>query len=461
LEISTYDPLSFMFGSSAMKPEPIGLDLKVVMIGDPYIYSLIAQYDEDFRKVFKVRADFDWVMDRNEPAVREYVQVVKTICDKERLRPFDRSGVERVVEYGVRLAGRQNKLSTRFNIITDLLKEASYWAGKAGRKVVAGDDVRQAVDRRRDRVRLYDEKLQEMIDEGTVFIDVTGRVVGQVNGLAVYSTGEYSFGKPTRITAKTAVGSAGIINIEREAQLSGPTHDKGVYILAGYLRHKFAQEQPLVLSASICFEQSYGGIDGDSASSTEVYALLSDLSGLPIRQDLAVTGSVNQKGEIQPIGGVNWKIEGFFETCRARGLTGTQGVLVPRANVPDLMLRPDVVEAVEKGKFHIYSVATVDEGVELLTGVPAGRPGPKGTYPAGTVHARVKARLAELAERHREHEDRQREDEGRKKPARPEKKVPRGRSEGQGEEAKVRRQRSRGKRQKGKGRRQTARDERD
>lgn len=434
LEISTYDPFAQMFGVSAMKPEPIDLDVKVVMIGDPYVYSLLAQYDEDFRKVFKVRADFDWVMNLDARAVREYVHVIKTLCTKEKLRPFDRSGVRRVVEHGVRLAGRQNKLSTRFNVITDLLKEASYWCGRDGARRVTAAHVQQAIDKRRDRVRLHEEKLQEMIGEGRLFIDVKGRVVGQVNGLAVYDTGEHAFGIPTRITAKTAVGSAGIINIEREAQLSGPTHDKGVYILAGYLRHKYAQEQPLVLSASICFEQSYGGVDGDSASSTEVYALLSDLSGLPIRQDLAVTGSVNQNGEIQPIGGVNWKIEGFFEACQARGLTGTQGVIIPKANVPDLMLRPEVVAAVRAGRFHVYAVGTIDDGIELLTGVPAGKKSTKGAYPKGSVNFLVSRRLARLAELYRQHDERKPDKEQKKsKPVPPERKVPpRGRARSAG-----------------------------
>jgi predicted ATP-dependent protease len=348
------------------------------------------------------------------------------LCQKEKLRPFDRSGVRGVIEYGARLAGRQNKLSTRFNIISELLTEANHWAGKAKAKAVGYEHVQEAINRRRDRVRLTEVKLQEAIRQGTIFIDTRGAKAGQVNGLAVYDTGEYAFGLPTRITAKTGVGSAGIINIEREAQLSGPTHDKGMYILSGYLRQKFARRQPLVLSASICFEQSYGGVDGDSASSTEVYALLSDLSGLPIRQDLAVTGSVNQQGEVQPIGGVNWKIEGFFEACRARGLTGSQGVIIPRANLPDLILRPDVVRAVKDGKFHIYAVATIDEGIELLTGVPAGAPDAKGVYPDGTVSGKVMKRLAELIELHQEFKpDKPAEKEKEKKAAKPEKKLPR------------------------------------
>lgn len=384
LEITT-DPYSALFGGTSLKPEPIDIDLKVIVIGDPTVYALLTAYDEDFRKVFRVRADFDWVMDLDANAVREYAQVIRALCDKERLRPFDRAGVQAVVEYGVRLAGRQNKVSTRFNVITDVLKEASFWAGRAGAKVVTAEHVSQALEKRRDRVRLQEEKLQELITQGTLFIDVDGSEVGQVNGLAVYETPEYAFGKPVRITARTGVGTAGIINIEREAQLSGRTHDKGVYILTGFLRARYARKQPLAFTASICFEQSYAGIDGDSASSTEVYAILSDLSGLPIRQDLAVTGSVNQRGQIQPIGGVNWKIEGFFETCRQRGLTGRQGVIVPKANLADLMLRPEVVAAVEQGKFHVYAVGTVDEGIELLTGTPAAE-----------VDRRVRKRLAEL-----------------------------------------------------------------
>lgn len=426
LEITSGDPYSALFGASGMKPEPVAIDLKVIMIGDPQIYSLLASADEDFKKVFKVRADFDWVMDLCEAAVGEYTQVIKALCQKERLRPFDRSGVRGVVEYGARLAGRQNKLSTRFNIVSELLTEADHWAGKAKAKAVGYEHVQEAINRRRDRVRLSEVKLQEAIRQGTIFIDVRGSKPGQVNGLAVYDTGEYAFGLPARITAKTGVGSAGIINIEREAQLSGPTHDKGVYILSGYLRQKFARRQPLVLSASICFEQSYGGVDGDSASSTEVYALLSDLSGLPIRQDLAVTGSVNQQGEIQPIGGVNWKIEGFFEACRARGLTGTQGVIIPKANLPDLMLRPDVVQAVKDGKFHIYAVGTIDEGVELLTGVPSGAADANGAYPDDTVSGKVMKRLAELIELHQEFRpDKEVRKEKEKKAPKPEKKVPR------------------------------------
>jgi ATP-dependent Lon protease len=401
LEISAYDPLVSLFGTTALKPEPVPLDLKVIMIGDAMIYSLLAAYDEEFKKVFKVRADFDWEMALNQDAAKEYAQVIKVLCEKENLRPFDRLGVARVIEFGARLAGRQDKLSTRFNVIADVLKEANYWAGKAGAKVVKATHVQKAIEKRRERLRLIEEKLQENIKNGLLFIDVKGRVQGQVNGLAVYDLIEHSFAIPVRITAKVGVGSAGIISVEREAELSGPIHNKGLYILSGYLRSKFASDQPLVLSASITFEQSYGGIDGDSASSTELYVLLSELAGLPLRQDLAVTGSVNQKGEIQPIGGVNEKIEGFFDVCVQKGLTGTQGVLIPKANLGDLMLREDVVSAVRQGKFHIYAVETIDQGIELLTGVSAGKPDQKGNYPPDSVNGRVKARLKQLAEMYR------------------------------------------------------------
>ncbi|MEO0004760.1 MAG: ATP-binding protein [candidate division WOR-3 bacterium] len=398
LEIAAYDPFVSLFGTTALKPEPIPLDLKVIMIGDSLIYSLLAAYDEEFKKVFKVRADFDWEMELNAAAAQEYAQVIKVLCEKENLRPFDRSGVAQVIEYGVRLAGKQGKISTRFNVIADVLKEANYWAGKAGAKVVKGEHVHQAIEKRRQRVRMIEEKLQESIKKGLLFIDTKGKVQGQVNGLAVYELIEHSFAIPVRITAKVGVGSAGIISIDREAELAGPIHNKGLYIITGYLRSKYASDQPLILSASITFEQSYGGIDGDSASSTELYVLLSELAGLPLRQDLAVTGSVNQKGEIQPIGGVNEKIEGFFDVCAQKGLTGTQGVLIPKANLGDLMLREDVVKAVKEGRFHIYAVETIDQGIELLTGVPAGKPDRKGNYPPDTVNGRVKARLKELAE---------------------------------------------------------------
>ena len=383
--------------SSALKPEPIDLKVKVIMIGDSYIYQLLYNMDEDFKKVFKIRADFDVEMPNDDKSISSYISFIKTLCDKEDLKAFDVDGVAEMVEYGVRLSGQQNKLSTRFSTLADVIREASYWATKDDVPRINASHVRKAIDERIERVKLVEEKIQEMIEQGTILIDSEGAVTGQVNGLSVYQLGEYEFGKPSRITVKTAVGRAGIINIEREAAMSGPSHNKGVLILSGYLRGMYAQERPLVLSASIAFEQSYSGVDGDSASSTEVYAILSSLSGIPLRQDIAVTGSVNQHGEIQPIGGVNLKIEGFFDVCKARGLTAGQGVLIPMQNVKDLMLRHDVVKAVEEKKFHIYAVKTIDEGIEILTGKPAGKRNASGKFTPGSIHALVEAKLAYFA----------------------------------------------------------------
>jgi ATP-dependent Lon protease len=396
VEIESYDPF-YLFTVSALKPEPIEVDLKVIMIGDPIIYYLLYHRDEDFKKIFKVRADFDWEMPLNRKAIRQYAALIAKVSADESLMAFDKSGVAAVVEYGARVAGRQDRLTTLFNEVSDVLREADYWAKKESASRITSEHVAKAIRERIDRVDMIEEKIQEMIEQGLIMIDARGAVTGQVNGLSIYATGEYLFGKPSRITAKTSVGRAGVINIEREAELSGPTHNKGVLILSGYLRGKYAQDKPLTMSASLCFEQSYGGVDGDSASSTEVYALLSALSGLPLRQDLAVTGSVNQKGEIQPIGGVNQKIEGFFEVCRAKRLTGTQGVIIPVQNVKDLMLRSEVADAVGAGKFHIYPVATIDEGIELLTGVEAGRLSKRGTYPEGTVNYLVNRKLEDYA----------------------------------------------------------------
>ena len=388
----------FLFATSRLKPEPVPCDVKVVMIGDAHIFNLLYNADEDFKKIFKIKAEFDSEMTRTEGTAAEYARFIKKICDDDKLAPFDREGIAAVIEYGTRVAGRRKKVSTRFHIIADVVREASYWAGKEGRAAVGRDDVEKAVRERIERVGLIERRIQEMIEEGTMMIDTAGAVVGQVNGLSVYDTGQFMFGKPTRITARTAMGRAGVINIEREADMSGSTHNKGVLILGGYLRGKYAQEKPFALSASLAFEQSYSGVDGDSASSTEVYAILSSLSRVPLRQDLAVTGSLNQKGEIQPIGGVNEKIEGFFDVCRSRGLTGNQGVIIPRRNVQDLMLRRDVVGAVAAGKFHVYPVSAIDEGIEILTGIEAGAAGENGTFEEGTVNALVDAELRRLAQ---------------------------------------------------------------
>nr|HID60016.1 ATP-binding protein [Desulfobacterales bacterium] len=397
LEIQTYDPF-YLFTTTSLKPEPIEMDIKVVVISNEYLYHILLAYDEDVRKIFKVRADFDTVMDKNEETILQVAQFVKTKVDEDRLRPFDRTAVAALVEQAVRMAGRQEKLSTSFPLMADLIREADYWAAQEGQSVVQESHVDKAIEARIYRSNMIEEHIQEMIDRGTLKIDVDGEAVGQVNGLAVYSSGEYVFGKPSRITASTSMGRAGIINIEREADLSGSTHNKGVLILSGYLRKKYAQDKPLTMSASIAFEQSYTGVDGDSASSTEIYALISSLSGVPIKQNIAVTGSVNQKGEIQAIGGVNEKIEGFYDCCKRMGLTGTQGVMIPESNVKDLMLRKDVVEAVKEGKFHIYAIKTIDEGIEILTGRKAGEKKPDGSYPKGTVNYLVNEKLRELAE---------------------------------------------------------------
>lgn len=392
------NPISlFLVSTARMKPQPIKCRVKVILIGDDYLYNLLYFLDEDFKKIFKVKAEFDSEMHRDNQTISDYVRFAKKIIDEDNLLPMDRTGLAAVVEFGVRLAGRKNKLSTRFHLISDVIRESDYWAKQAGKKVISREDVEKAIAEKVERVNLVERKIQELIEEGTLLIDTEGKVVGQVNGLAVYDTGELTFGKPTRITARTSTGRAGLINIEREADLSGKTHNKGVLILAGYLRGKYAQDKPFALSASIAFEQSYSGVDGDSASSTEAYAILSSLSGLPLRQDIAVTGSINQKGEIQPIGGVNEKIEGFFAVCRARGLTGTQGVIIPHQNVKNLMLKEEVVRAVAEGKFHIYPIKTVDEGMEILTGVKAGERLPDGSYEPETVNALVDEAIRRLA----------------------------------------------------------------
>jgi ATP-dependent Lon protease len=395
-EIQNYVSL-FLFSIKSLKPQSIKVNVKVVMIGDEEIYNLLFYMDEEFKKIFKIKAEFDFEMPKSDDAVKDYVRFIKKICTDDGLVPFDRNGMAALVEYGVRLAGRHRKLSTRFHHLSDVIREAAYWAKKDGQAMVGASHVDQAIRERFERVSLIEDKIQEMIDEGTIMIDTGGAVVGQVNGLAVYAMGQFAFGKPNRITARTSVGRAGVINIEREADLSGQTHNKGVLILGGYLRGKYALTKPFALSASIAFEQSYSGVEGDSASSTEVYAILSSLSGLPLRQDLAVTGSLNQKGEIQAIGGVNEKVEGFFDVCKAKGLTGTQGVLIPHQNVQNLMLRQDVVEAAAAGRFHIYPVKTIDEGVEVLTGVPAGRKKEDGSWEEGTVNFLVDRELARLA----------------------------------------------------------------
>ncbi len=400
-ELRIEEPATF-FGwlpPQGLRPDPIPTDTKVIMIGEPFLYHYLSTMDPDFRETFKVKADFDFEIDRTKDNVVAYACFISACCQREGLRHFDPSGVARVIEYGARLVEDQKKLSTRFSDIVDVLIESNYWAEKAGSELVTGGHVEKALEEKAFRLNLVEKKIQEMVAQGTLLVDLSGSVVGQVNGLAIYQMGDFSFGKPSRITAKTFLGRSGIINIEREAKLSGKTHDKGVLILSGYLGAKYAQDRPLSLSASLCFEQSYEGIDGDSASSTELYAILSGLSGIPIHQGIAVTGSVNQNGEIQAIGGINHKIEGFFDVCRLKELTGEQGVLIPRSNVRNLMLRRDVVEAVEQGKFRIYAVGSIDEGIEVLTGVPAGPRDSEGHYPASSVNGLVEKQLKEYSER--------------------------------------------------------------
>ncbi len=403
IEMHTYEPM-YGFVPTGMKPEAISIHVKVIIIGEADLYYLLYYRDEDFKKIFKIRADFDFEMLKNAKAIAQYTRFIKMLCDDEHLRPFDATALAQIIEFGVRLSGQQKKISTRFNIIADVAREANYWASKANLSVVSGGEIEKAIEERVYRVKLVEDKLQEMITDGSIMIDTTGSVVGQVNGLSVYDVGEHSFGKPSRITARTSLGRAGIINIEREAELSGPTHNKGVAIISGYLRSRFAQKKPLVMDASVTFEQSYGGVDGDSASSTEIYAILSSLSDVPLRQDIAVTGSVNQKGEIQPIGGVNLKIEGFYDVCKAGGLSGTQGVMIPFKNLPELMLREDVIDAVKKKKFHVYAVRTIDEGVEILSGMKAGTQRSDGTFEPQTVNDLAARRLASYAHDWREFE---------------------------------------------------------
>ncbi|HEY8449121.1 MAG TPA: ATP-binding protein [Bacillota bacterium] len=380
-----------------IRPQPVPLDVKVILVGSPLLFHLLHQVDEDFRKLFKIKADFDTEMPRNDETVLQYGMFISSLCRREGLRHFDRTGVARVIEYSSRLADDQAKVSTRFNEVVEILYEADAWAERDGADLVRAEHVERAIAEKVYRSNRIEEKIREMIERGKILVDTEGAVVGQVNGLSVLQLDDYAFGRPSRITARTFLGEKGIVNIERETELSGQIHDKGVLTLAGYLGGQYAQDKPLSLTASLTFEQLYEGVDGDSASSAELYALLSSLAELPLRQDLAVTGSVDQYGRIQPVGGVNQKIEGFFRVCKAKGLTGTQGVIIPAQNVDNLMLDDEVIEAVRAGMFHIYAIHTVDEGLELLTGVPAGRRDADGRFPEDSVHGRVSARLEALA----------------------------------------------------------------
>ena len=397
--------------TAMLKPEPIPLDVKVILIGNPYIYYLLYNLDEEYKELFKVKADFDTHMDRTEDAVISYANFVATKAKEENLLPFDPKGVARVVEYGSRLAEHQNKLSSKFSEIADLIRESHYWAYKEGSTVVTDKHVEKALEEKIYRHNRIEEHFREMMAEGTLIVETSGERVGQINGLAVLSLGDYSFGKPSRITTTVYTGKAGVVNIERETKLSGKIHEKAILILSNYLGKMYARNKPITLSASITFEQLYGIIEGDSATCAELYSLLSAIAGIPIKQNFAITGSMDQNGNVQPIGGVNEKIEGFFQLCKLRGLDGTHGVIIPERNIKNLMLRKEVVDAVKEGKFHIYAIDHIDDAVELLMGIPAGTLQPDGTYPEGTLHWMVEKRLTEMREALKEKKEKGSENE--------------------------------------------------
>ncbi|MGQ0568229.1 MAG: Lon protease family protein [Armatimonadota bacterium] len=388
-----------LFATATLRPEPIPLDVKVLVIGASLLYHLLHQYDDDFPKLFKIKADFDVDIERTDATMVEYAQAIGTICRRQGLLPFDRTAMARTLEQSARLADDQRRLSMRFNEITEVIYEASAWAKSEGATVVSAQHVRRAIDEKIRRSNRIEERIRDLIRDGQLLVTVDGTAPGQVNGLSVLMLGDYAFGRPSRVTARTFVGSRGVVNIERETQMSGRIHTKGVLTLGAYLGGKFAQERPLSLNASITFEQTYEEVEGDSASSTELYALLSDLAEVPIEQGIAVTGSVNQKGEIQPIGGVNEKVEGHYYVCKTLGLTGRQGVMIPHQNLRNLMLNDEVTQAIGAGRFHVWAVRSIDEGLEVLTGLPAGQADAKDAYPEGTVNFQVSRRLGELADR--------------------------------------------------------------
>ena len=386
----------FQLTPSVIKPEPIEINCKVILIGNSYTYSLLSNYEDDFGKIFKIKSEFDYEMPRTEQTLLEYARVIKNLVVKENLMELDNSALAKVIEYGARYAGQKNKLTTRFAYISDLVREGNFWAKDVGEQIVTSSHIRKAYESAIERHSLYETKLKEMINEETILIETEGEKVGQINGLAVYGGDFYSFGKPSKITASVSLGNGNIINVEREAGLSGSSHNKGILIITGYFREKFGKNIPLSFTANLVFEQSYGMIDGDSASVTEICALISSISGIPIKQHFAITGSINQKGEIQPIGGVNEKIEGFFDVCNEKGLTGKQGVIIPVQNVKDLMLKDEVIDAVKKKIFSIYSISTVEDAIELLTGIKAGKLLKNNKYQTNTVFGEVEKQLCEF-----------------------------------------------------------------
>ena len=393
-------PYHLSMASSSLKPQPIDIDTKVILIGSQMIYAYLSEREYDFKKMFKVKADFDYEINRSENVLNEYARVIKKLIKQEKLKEFDKSAIAYLLEISAIMAGRQNKLTLRFSKIADIAREASFWAADDGFNTVSAAHIEKAYQFARERHGMLEDKVTEMFENKTLLIDTVGEQIGQINGLAVYNADFYSFGRPTRITATVSLGSGTIINVEREAGMSGRHYNKGVLIISGYFRETFGQDQPLSFNANLVFEQSYGMVDGDSASCTEIFALLSTLAGLPIKQSIAVTGSLNQKGDVQPIGGVNEKIEGFFDICKLNGLSGRQGVIIPVQNVSDLMLREDVIDAVRKNKFHIYPISRVEEGIEILTGVKAGNKSVKG-YEEGTVFYLVEKKIRELFEKSR------------------------------------------------------------
>ena len=402
IKIEDLGELYGIFSTRTLKPTPVPLNVKLVLTGDPYLYQLLYIYDDRFPKMFKVKAHLDTEVDNTEDNLKQGACVMSKFCLDQGLRHVTNDGVARVLEYSMEVTGDREKLTLKLADVSDLLKEANYYADVDKSDLINSEHVQKAIEKKRFRASLYEEKVQELVKKDIFWVETEGHKVGQVNGLSILMTGDHEFGKPSRITATISLGKGGVVDIDREAKLSGNIHTKGVMILSSYLKEKFAHNKPLSLSASLCFEQSYGMVDGDSASSTELYVLLSAISGVPIDQGIAVTGSVSQKGEVQPIGGVTRKIEGFFDICQHKGLTGKQGVMIPAKNVNNLMLRRDVVEAVKKGKFHIYPVSTVVEGIEILTGMKAGELQEDGTYPEGTLFRQVDDKLQEMAEMEKE-----------------------------------------------------------
>ncbi|GIK61769.1 MAG: AAA family ATPase [Ignavibacteriota bacterium] len=397
-------PTIFQLSTSTLKPEPIEIDLKVILIGSQYIYSLLSSYEYDFKKMFKIKADFDYEIKRSDKVLTEYARVIKKLIKEEKLKEFDRTAIAYLLELGAVFAGQKNKLTTRFSKIADLAREANFWAVDDGFDIVTAEHIKKAYKNAVNRHGMLEAKISEMYENGTFLMDTTGERIGQINGLAVYEADFYSFGRPTRITATVSLGSGNIINVEREAGMSGRHYNKGVLIISGYFKETFGQDIPLAFNVNLVFEQSYGTVDGDSASCAEIYALLSTLSGIPIKQGIAVTGSLNQKGDVQPIGGVNEKIEGFFEVCKYNGLNGKQGVVIPIQNVKELMLKEEVIDAVNKKQFHIYAISRIEEGIEILTGVIAGKRTAKG-YEKDSVFDLVEKKLKEMYKKSRNIKD--------------------------------------------------------